>query len=132
LRPAGVQASTGIITADYIKQPGDPAWANDAEMQAFLAFMKTYAAGIDPNDTLSVAGYYHAAWVVELLTRCGDNLTRENLRQEATHLHNLHLPMLLPGIEINTSPDDHAPIKQMQLQQFDGTRWVKLGGIVGG
>ncbi len=132
LKPAGLEASTGIVTGEFMKQAGDPAWAKDPEMLAFLAFMKKYAPDIDPNDKVSVFGYYHAAMVVALLKQCGDNLTRENVLEQATHLKNLRVPMLLEGILINTAPDDYSPIKQMQLQRFDGTSWISFGGIVGG
>jgi branched-chain amino acid transport system substrate-binding protein len=131
-RPAGLEASTGIITAEFVKQPGDPAWANDPEMIAFLAFMKKYAPELDPNDKYSVFGYYGGAMVVSLLKQCGDNLTRDNVLEQATHMKDVTVPMLLPGIKLNTAPDDYSPIKQMQLQRFDGTGWVKIGGIVGG
>ena len=131
-KPAGLEASTGVITAEYIKQPGDPAWTNDPEMIAFLAFLKQYAPEADPTDKYNVTGYYGGAMVVALLKQCGDELTRENLLRKATHMKDVTVPMLLPGITLNTAPDDYAPIKQMQLQQFDGTGWVKIGGIVGG
>jgi branched-chain amino acid transport system substrate-binding protein len=131
-KPAGLDASTGVITAEYIKQPGDPAWTNDPEMIAFLDFLKQYAPEADPTDKYNVMGYYGSAMVVALLKQCGDELTRENLLRNATHMKDVTVPMLLPGITLNTSPDDYAPIKQMQLQRFDGTGWVKIGGIVGG
>jgi branched-chain amino acid transport system substrate-binding protein len=132
LKPAGLEASTGVVTAEFVRQPGDPAWANDPEMLAYLAFMKKYASDLDATDKLSVFGYYNAALVVALLKQCGDNLTRENLLEKATHLHDVTVPMLLPGILLNTTPDDYAAIKQMQLLRFDGTGWVQVGGIVGG
>ena len=132
LRPAGLEASTGVITGEFMKQTGDPTWLNDPEMLEFLAFMKKYAPDIDPNDKFSVFGYYHAAMVVALLKQCGDDLTRQNLLQQATHLKNVRVPMLLDGILINTTPDDYSPIKQMQLQRFDGTSWVSFGRVTGG
>jgi ABC-type branched-subunit amino acid transport system substrate-binding protein len=131
-KPAGIEASTGVITAEFVKQPGDPAWANDAEMTAYLAFLKQYAADLNPADKYGVMGYYGAAMVVGLLKSCGDELTRENLLRQATHMRGVTVPMLLPGITLNTAPNDYSPIKQMQLQRFDGTGWVKLGGVVGG
>jgi len=131
-KPAGLDASTGVITAEFVKVPGDPALANDREMLAFLDFVKKYAPDLDPNDKLTVFGYYNAAMVVALLKQCGDDLTRDNLREQAAHLRDVAVPMLLPGITLNTRPDDYSPIKQMQLQRFDGTGWVTIGGIVGG
>ena len=132
LKPAGLDASVGVVTAEFIKQAGDPAWDTDPEMVAFLAFMRQYAPDLDPTDKYSVAGYYNAAMVVGLLRSCGDKLTRQNILDQATHLHQVQVPMLLPGIRLNTSPEDYSPIKQMQLQQFDGSSWVRLGGIVEG
>ena len=132
LKPAGLDASIGVVTADFVKQPGDQAWDTDPEMVAFLDFMRQYAPSVDPTDKFSVAGYYNAAMVVALLKSCGDNLTRQNVLNQATHMQQVQIPMLLPGIRLTTSPDDYSPIKQMQLQQFDGRGWVKLGGIVGG
>jgi branched-chain amino acid transport system substrate-binding protein len=131
-KPAGFDASVGIVTAEFVKVTGDPAWTKDPEMLAFLDFIKKYAPDLDPNDKLTVFGYYNAAMVAALLKQCGDNLTRENLREQATHLKDVPVPMLLPGIVLNTSPDDYSPIKQMQLQRFDGTGWVTIGGLVGG
>jgi branched-chain amino acid transport system substrate-binding protein len=132
LKPAGLEASTGVVTAEFVRQPGDPAWAKDPEMTAYLAFMKKYVPELDPTDKLSVFGYYNAAMVVGLLKQCGDNLTRENLLQQATHMRDVTVPMLLPGIVLNTTPEDYAAIKQMQLLRFDGTGWVNIGSIVGG
>jgi branched-chain amino acid transport system substrate-binding protein len=132
LKPAGLEASVGVVTAEFVKVTGDPAWANDPEMLAFHSFIKSYAPDLDPNDKLTVFGYYNAAMVVALFKQCGDNLTRENILEQATHLKNISIPMLLPGITLNTTPDDYSAIKQMQLQRFDGTGWVLIGGIVGG
>jgi branched-chain amino acid transport system substrate-binding protein len=132
LKPAGLDASVGVVTAEFVKVPGDPAWANDPEMLAYLGFIKKYAPDLDPNDKLTVFGYYNAAMVVALLRQCGDNLTRENVQVQATHLKNVAVPMLLDGITLNTSPDDYSPIKEMRLQRFDGTGWVTIGNIVGG
>jgi hypothetical protein len=132
IKSARLEASSGVITAEFVKQPGDPAWANDAEMTACLAFLKQYAADLNPADKYGVMGYYGAAMVVGSLKSCGDELTRENLSRQATHMRAVTVPMLPPGITLNTAPDDYSPIKQMQLQRFDGTGWAKLGGIVGG
>jgi branched-chain amino acid transport system substrate-binding protein len=130
LLPAGLEESIGVITAEFLKDPGDPSWAADPEIAAYRSFLRTYNRDADPNERANVLGYYHAALVVHLLKQCGDDLTRENLLYRATHLHDVHIPLLLPGIVISTSPSDYSPIKQLRLQQFDGARWVPLGGIV--
>jgi hypothetical protein len=131
LQPAGLENSIGVIAVEFIKQPGDLAWVNDPELVEFLAFLKKYNPGADPNDKQNVYGYFHAAAVVALLRLCGDDLTRKNLLYEATHMRGIRVPMLLPGITMNTSPTDYSPIKQMELERFDGTRWVAFGGVVG-
>ncbi len=131
-KPAGLEASTGIVTAAFLKQPGDPAWANDPEMIAFLAFLKTRAPDLNPSDIYAVFGYFQGATIVQFLSMCGDNLTREALLDKITHLHQMTVPMLLPGITLSTSPDDYTMLKKMQLQRFDGTGWVNIGGIVEG
>lgn len=129
-RPAGLEASTGIVSAEYMKQPGDPAWAADQEMIAYLRFMKRYAPDLDPMDKSMVFGYYCAAAVVKVLGLCGDNLTRASLLEKTTNLQKLAVPMLLPGITMSSTPENYSLIRQMQLQRFDGTGWVKIGGIV--
>ena len=106
------------MTAEFLKQPGDPAWVNDQEMLEYLAVMSKYAPGLDPNDKACVFGYSHAAAVVKIFRRCGNNLTRENVLNQITHLSGMTVPMFLPGITMNTTSDNYAAIKQMQLQRF--------------
>ena len=106
-------------------------WANDPEVLKFLAFLKKYNPDANPDDSLNVIAYVHAATVVAVLRLCGDDLTRKNLLYEATHMRAIRVPMLLPGSTMNTSPTEYSPVKQMQLQRFDGTRWVAFGGVVG-
>ena len=131
-RPAGLEASTGIVTAEFLKQPGDPVWANDPEMLEYLDVMRQYAPDLDPGDKVCVYGYYQAAAVVKTFGRCGDNLTRESVLNQITHLDAMTVPMFLPGITMNTKADDYVAIKQMQLQRFDGTGWVRIGEVVTG
>jgi hypothetical protein len=123
LREIGTKQQRIGEVANFTKQPGEPAWANDADMLAYLAFMKEHAADADPYDWLSVAGYYHAAWVVELLKRCGDQLTRDNLLTQMTHFKDFKVPMLLPDITINTAPDDYGD----QENAFATVRWSGVG-----
>lgn len=132
LQPAGLEKSIGVITAAFVKFSGDPAWKDDAEMKAYLAFMAKYNPGDNPDDFLAVAGYYGAAATAYVLRQCGDILTRDNVLYQMTHMTNVRLPMLLPGITFTTAPDDYRALKQMQLQRFDGRRWMPMGGLVGG
>jgi branched-chain amino acid transport system substrate-binding protein len=132
LAPAGLEHATGIISAAFEKDPSDPQWANDADIRAYLAWMKRYDPAGDPNDLLNVAGNIEARLVVEVLRRCGSDLTRENVLRQATHLDHLALPLLLPGVTVSTTPGDYRVIHELRLQRFDGVRWVLFGDPVGG
>ena len=94
--------------------------------------MKRYNADADIADRFNVYGYSAAQTLVQVLKQCGDDLSRENVMRQAANLKDVQLPMMLPGILINTSPTNFHPIRQMQLQRFDGERWVLFGGIIGG
>jgi branched-chain amino acid transport system substrate-binding protein len=131
LGPAGVEKSIGIISASPNKDPGDPAWANDRGVQDYLTFMKSYIPDKNPSDLLISSGYSLAQTMVYYLEQCGDNLTRENLMYQATHMRDVEFPMLLPGIKINTSPTNYRGYNQLQLEKFDGKRWVLFGDIIG-
>lgn len=131
LKPAGLEKSVGIISAAFFKDPTDSQWAKDPGMKYWLEWMKKYHPNGDVVDAYNVYAYTAAQALVEVLKLCGDRLTRENVMKQAANLKNLELPMLLPGIRINTSPTDYYPIKQTQLQHFDGKQWVRFGEIVG-
>ena len=130
LKPAGLEKSVGIVSAAWIMQPGDPRWEHHPDYQAYLAFMKEYYPSGDINDPVNFAGYGWAQSLAHVLDQCGDDLTRENLMYQASHLKDFHMLGLLPGIAINTSPTDYRPIKQFILHRFDGRTWVPFGGIV--
>src|SRR5690348_2066835 len=130
LKPAGLEASKGLITTEYEKDPTDPNWQNDAAYKAWLAWMDKYYPDGDKNDTFNVFGYNEAATVVQVLKQCGDNLTRENVMKQAANLRNFRTTNLLPGITINTSPIDFAPIKQVRLRRFEGQTWVLFGPLL--
>jgi len=132
LQPAGLEKSIGIISAGYIKDPTDRQWQSEQSYQDWLSWMKAYNPNADIADRFNVYGYSAAQTLVQVLRQCGDDLTRENVMREAANLHDLQLPMMLPGILINTGPTNFRPIRQMQLQRFDGERWVLFGGVVGG
>jgi branched-chain amino acid transport system substrate-binding protein len=131
LAPAGVEKAIGIISASPNKDPSDPVWANDKGVQDYLAFMKSYLPDKNPSDLLVSAGYALTQIMVYTLERCGDNLTRDNLMYQATHMNDVEFPMLLPGIKINTSPTNYRGYNQLQLEKFDGKRWVLFGDIIG-
>jgi branched-chain amino acid transport system substrate-binding protein len=130
LEPAGLNKSIGLISALYIKVPGDPRWASDPEYLAYLAFMKKYYPAGDPYDAFNAFGYAWAHALEYTIRKCGDDLTRKNLIFQVTHLHSVRVPMLLPGITFNTSPTDYRPVKQFVLHRFDGKQWVPITGIM--
>ena len=131
IKPAGLERAVGVISSAYYKDPNDPQWANDPGLLAYLAWMKAYYPAGDANDVYNVWGYSQAQTMEQVLKQCGDDLTRENVIKQAANLKELQLPMLLPGIKINTSPTDYFPIKQVQLMKFDGKQWVRFGEIMG-
>ena len=131
LVPAGLEASTGLISTQYLKDPTDKRWDNDPAMLAWKAFMKKYYPDGDLIDAANVYGYSVAATMVQVLKQCGDNLTRENVMKQAASLKDFRADTLLPGIKINTGPADFAPIESLQLVRFNGSQWVSFGDVMG-
>jgi branched-chain amino acid transport system substrate-binding protein len=129
LKPAGLEASQGLITTAYAKDPTDPQWKNDKAYLDWVAFMKKYYPDGNLTDGGNVYGYNVAQALVQVLKQCGNDLSRANVMRQAANLKDLQLPMLLPGIKVNTSPTDFAPIAQEQLAKFDGKEWVRFGEI---
>ena len=129
LKPAGLDASKGLITALYMKEITDPQWQKDKGYQDWVAWMKKYYPDGAIDDQFNAYGYSVAQTLVHVLKQCGNDLSRENIMKQAASLKNFELPLLLPGIKINTSPTDHAPIEQEQLAKFDGERWVTFGEL---
>ncbi len=130
LKPAGFDNSKDIITAAYLKDATDPQWANDADFKEWQAWMKKYLPDANPADSGNVYAYAVSATMRDCLTRCGDNLTRANLMKMAASMHNLQVPLLLPGITINTSPTDFYPIQSVRLASFDGEKWKLFGDVL--
>jgi ABC-type branched-subunit amino acid transport system substrate-binding protein len=128
-KPAGLEASKGIISAAYQKDPNDPQWKDDPAVKDWNAWMDRYLPNGDKSDFLNVYGYSTAQTLVEVLKLCGDDLTRENVMKNVTSL-NIALPMLLPGIRLSMSSTDLRPIKQARLQKFNGERWELFGGVI--
>ena len=132
MRPAGAEKTVGIISETFLKDPTDPQWQDTLEYKEWLAWMKKYNTLGNVADAFTVYGYTAAQTMVAVLQACGDTLTRESVMKQAANIHALKLPMLLPGITISTSADDFAPIKQMQLEKFDGTTWKLFGDVISG
>jgi branched-chain amino acid transport system substrate-binding protein len=132
LKPAGLENAIGVLSTGYAKDPSDPNWKDDRGVQEYLAFMRKHNPEANPVDLFNVYGYSTAQTMVEMLKRCGDDLTRDNLMRQVTNMKDLELPMLAPGIRITTSPTDYFPIEQEQMMRFDGTKWVRLGEVISG
>ena len=130
IQPAGYQNAQDIISAAYLKDPSDPQWVNDAGMKEFLAFMaKDFPEG-NKLDNSTVVGFSVTQTLMQVLKQCGDNLTRENIMKQAASLKDFQVAMLLPGIKINTSPTDFAPISSLQLMRFKGEKWELFGDVI--
>jgi branched-chain amino acid transport system substrate-binding protein len=131
LKPAGLENCAGIISSNSFKDPTDPEWHNDEGYKWWAAFLDKYYPNADRLDLAVVYGPSVAAATVQVLKQCGEDLTRENVIRQAANLHSFKLPMLLPGITLNTGPDDFGPIKQVQMRRFDGERFIPFGPILG-
>ncbi len=130
LQPAGLEASKGVISVNYGKDPADPTWKNDPGLKKYFDFMAKYYPDADKNSTINTYGYSTAQLLVHVLKMCGDNLTRENVMKQATSLKNVELDLGLPGLRINTSPTDYRVNKQLQMMRFNGERWELFGPIL--
>ena len=129
-KPIGLEKAVGVLSATFFKDPMDPKWKDDAAVADYMTTMKTFAPEIDPADSHALFGYSIAESIVALLRQCGNDLSRENLMRQATSLKQVPLSLLLPGITLNTTSEDYAPIKQLQLMRFNGTSWDPFGEIM--
>jgi len=127
LKPAGLDASRGLVTTQFLKQPGDPAWTDDDEVKAYRNFLKKYAPSVNSDDYSVLVAYMNVNALGAVLKACGDQLTRENLIRQATSLHGERMPMMLPGITVGTTPEDYTPFKTLRIAVFDGTSWTLSG-----
>jgi len=130
MKPAGFENSQGIISSAYLKDATDPQWKDDAGMKAWNEFLDKYFPDANRADGGVVFGYNVAQGLVQVLKQCGDDLTRANVMKQAASLKDVQLQMLLPGIKVNTSPTDFAPISQVRLQRFKGDTWELFGEIM--
>jgi branched-chain amino acid transport system substrate-binding protein len=130
LKPAGFEKAKGLITAAYAKDATDARWKDDAGLKDFSAFVAKNMSPVDLTDTNVAYGFNAGILLVQLLKQCGADLSRENIMKQAANLKDLELPMLLPGIKVNTSAENFYPIRQMQLAKFDGENWVVFGELI--
>jgi branched-chain amino acid transport system substrate-binding protein len=132
MRPAGIDNAQGVISAAYAKDVSDPQWSNDSGVAAFKELLAKYLPEINPVDSSALTGYNMATTMVEVLKRCGDELTRANVMKQAASLKQFAQGGLLPGVTLTTGPDDFQPIEQLQLMQFKGERWQLFGDVMSG
>jgi branched-chain amino acid transport system substrate-binding protein len=130
IKPAGFENAQGILSANYAKDASDPQWDNDPGMKRFVEFLAKYAPDANKLDGSVVYGYGAAQTMVKVLQMCGDDLTRENVMKQAASLKSFAPDTILPGITINTSAADFAPIKQLQMERFKGEKWELFGDII--
>jgi branched-chain amino acid transport system substrate-binding protein len=129
MEPAGLEAGVGILSTAYVKDPDDPAWKDDAGVKGWREFMIKYVPDADLHDTNYVNAYNSAMALEAVLKACGDDLSTENILKQAYAIKDLELPMLLPGIKVNTSSTDHIPVEQMQFMRFNGKTWERFGEL---
>jgi branched-chain amino acid transport system substrate-binding protein len=126
LQPAGLENSVGVMAAGFLKAPGDPIWANDNDVKDYLEFMKNWNPQDNPNDSLATVAYANATMLRHVLEDCGDNLTRDNVMKQVTNIHDVRLPLHLPHVTLKTTPQDLSAFKSLQLQRFDGEKWIDV------
>jgi branched-chain amino acid transport system substrate-binding protein len=131
LKPLGLDKAKGVVTGAYMKDPTDPRWADDADMKTYRDFMTKYVPSADIGDSFNVSGYVFGQIAALEIQRMGNDISRENFIRQAQSLRDVSVPMLLPGIKINTSPEQVTPIRQLQMARFDGTSWVLFGDVIG-
>ncbi|WP_257168660.1 ABC transporter substrate-binding protein [Bradyrhizobium sp. SRS-191] len=132
MQPAGLQNAEGILSAGYYYEGEEAAAAGDPSYREWSAFMDRYLPDIPRTNGLATFGYLAAHAMVAVLKNCGDDLSRENIMKQAASLKGVRLPMLTPGITVNTSAHDYAPLEQMQMMQFTGGKWQRFGPVRSG
>ncbi|HZR87066.1 MAG TPA: ABC transporter substrate-binding protein, partial [Bradyrhizobium sp.] len=130
--PAGLQNAEGVLSGAYAWEGDDPAAASDPAYRDWVAFMDQYAPDLSRSNNLTVFGYGFANLMVDVLRKCGDDLSRDNIMKQASSLKGVHIPMLIPGVVVNTSAADHAPLEQMQMMQFRDGHWQRFGPVRSG
>jgi hypothetical protein len=118
------------VTSIWLKQPGAPEWDSDKDMKDYLAFLKEWAPTEQADDPTAAFAYTVAQMTAEVLKRCGDDLTRENLLKQATNVKDLQLPLMVPGVKVNIAPTNRVAWRQARMARFDGTNWVFFGDVI--
>lgn len=132
MQPAGPEKAIGMLSTQYLKDPTDPAWKDDAAMNTWRAFMAKYNPSGDVTDSATVFAYGISMTMTQVLKQCNGDFSRANVMKQAESLHDVDIPVLLPGIKIGTTVTDHRPIKAMQLQRWDGKTWQRFGDLIEG
>jgi ABC-type branched-subunit amino acid transport system substrate-binding protein len=127
IKPAGFENAQGLMTTQFTKQAGDPAWADDPEVKEFIAFMQKYDPTDSPGDFVALSGYITAQAIADVLRRCGDDLTRENVLKQATSLNGVRYKMHLPGISLSNSAEDYYAYHKLRMARFEGESWRLVG-----
>ena len=127
LSAAGFENAKGIVAIRYAKDAGVPRWQNDPEVMGFEELRKKYLPTVDPDNTIAFAGYGQAVTMAEILRRCGDDLTRENVLKQAANLNGFHSPYMLDGITYSFTPDNYTPMKTLYISIFNGADWDIVG-----
>jgi branched-chain amino acid transport system substrate-binding protein len=132
MNPAGPENGIGIISGAFVKDPSDPSWANDPGMNEWRAFMTKYLPSADQSDNNYVVAYGFCKTLMQVFRQANGDFSRENLMKQANDLHDLEIPVLLPGLKVNTSPTNHHPVRAMQLEKWDGKKWGLFGDVIEG
>jgi branched-chain amino acid transport system substrate-binding protein len=130
--PVGAEKAQGVISSAYVKDVSDPAWANDAGIRQFLTFMEKYFPDGNPKEGYNLYAYTVAGVLKQVLEQCNGHFSRDNIMKQANNLRDLEIPTLLPGIRVNTSPTNHHPLQQIQLQRVESAAWVRFGEVIKG
>ena len=132
MNPAGPENGVGIVSGAFVKDSSDPTWANDPGMNEWRAFMTKYMPGADQNDNNYIVAYGFSKTIEQVLRQCKGDFSRENIMAQANNLHDFEVPVLLPGLKIDTSPTNHHPVRAMHLEKWDGKKWVLFGDVIKG
>lgn len=132
MEPAGKERGIGLITSDYRKDQSDSSWANDPGMNEWRGFMRRYLPQGDLSDNNYTYAYAVGATMIQVLRQCGNDFSRDNIMRQATNIQPMEVATLLPGVKVQSQPNNYSVIRQMQLQRWDGTTWVRFGNVIEG